>query len=150
MAQLVASMSGVVLGGVVEVVGSNLAKGEIFTASIGLVDLLYLPVFICCVNLHQFLILCSSKALMFLHFWYLSNFTCILSFHLRMNKMRCIKTGPIYDVYCISYRQYQCFLNILFLYLSGTAGRVDVWCSAIGVVEVVGSNFAKGEMYGSR
>ena len=33
MAQLVASMSGVVLGGVVEVVGSNLARGKIFTAS---------------------------------------------------------------------------------------------------------------------
>ena len=32
MAQLVASMSGVVLGGVVEVVGSNLARGKIFTA----------------------------------------------------------------------------------------------------------------------
>ena len=30
MAQLVASMSGVVLGGVVEVVGSNLARGKIF------------------------------------------------------------------------------------------------------------------------
>ena len=40
-AQLVASMSGVVLGGVVEVVGSNLARGKIFTASIGSVDSLY-------------------------------------------------------------------------------------------------------------
>ena len=39
MAQLVASMSGVVLGGVVEVVGSNLARGKIFTASIGSVCL---------------------------------------------------------------------------------------------------------------
>ena len=38
MAQLVASTSGVVLGGVVEVVGSNLARGKIFTASIGSVD----------------------------------------------------------------------------------------------------------------
>ena len=38
MAQLVASMSGVVLGGVAEVVGSNLATGIIFTASIGSVD----------------------------------------------------------------------------------------------------------------
>ena len=46
MAQLVASMSGVVLGGVVEVVGSNLARGKIFTASIGSVDSLYLSVFI--------------------------------------------------------------------------------------------------------
>ena len=33
MAQLVASVSGVVLGGVAEVVGSNLARGKIFTAS---------------------------------------------------------------------------------------------------------------------
>ena len=41
MAQLVASMSGVVLGEVVEVVGSNLARGKIVTASIGSVDSLY-------------------------------------------------------------------------------------------------------------
>ena len=41
MAQLVASMSSVVLGGVVEVVGPNLARGKIFTASIGSVDSLY-------------------------------------------------------------------------------------------------------------
>ena len=54
MAQLVASMSGVVLGGVVEVVGSNLARGKIFTASIGsVVDSLYPSVFIYCLNLHQ-------------------------------------------------------------------------------------------------
>ena len=43
MAQLVVSMSGVVLGGVVEVVGSNLAK--IFTASIHSVNLLYPSVY---------------------------------------------------------------------------------------------------------
>ena len=54
-------MSGVVLGGVAEVVGSNLARGKIFTASIGSVDSLYPSVFIYCLNLHQFLILCSSK-----------------------------------------------------------------------------------------
>ena len=46
MAQLVASMSGVVLGGVVEVVGSNFARGKIFTASIGSVDSLYPSVYI--------------------------------------------------------------------------------------------------------
>ena len=46
MAQLVVSMSGVVLGGVVEVVGSNLATGKIFTASIGSVDSLYPSVYI--------------------------------------------------------------------------------------------------------
>ena len=41
MVQLVALASGVVLGGVAEVVGSNLARGKIFTASIGSVDSLY-------------------------------------------------------------------------------------------------------------
>ena len=41
MAQLVALMSGVVFGGVAEVVGSNLARGKIFTSSIGSVDSLY-------------------------------------------------------------------------------------------------------------
>ena len=46
MAQLVASMSGVVLGGVVKVVGSNLARGKIFTASIDSVVSLY-PFRIC-------------------------------------------------------------------------------------------------------
>ena len=70
MAQLVASMSGVVLGGVVEVVGSNLARGKIFTASIGSVDSLYPSVFIYCLNLHQFLILCSSKAMMFVKLYF--------------------------------------------------------------------------------
>ena len=46
MAQLVALMSGVVLGGVAEVVGSNLTRGKIFTASIGSVDSLYPSVYI--------------------------------------------------------------------------------------------------------
>ena len=79
-AQLVASVSGVVLGGVAEVVGSNLARGKIFTASIGSVDSLYPSVFIYCLNLHQFLILCSSKAVMFvkIYFHTSDNFTCIL------------------------------------------------------------------------
>ena len=45
-AQLVAPMSGVVLGGVVKVMGSNLARGKIFTASIGSVDSLYPSVYI--------------------------------------------------------------------------------------------------------
>ena len=40
-AQLVASVYGVVLGGVAEVVGSNLARDKIITASIGSVDSLY-------------------------------------------------------------------------------------------------------------
>ena len=38
----------------------SLARGKIFTASIGTVDSLYPSVFIYRVNLHQFLILCSS------------------------------------------------------------------------------------------
>ena len=46
MAQLVALVSGVVLGGVAEVVGSNLARGKIFTASFGSVDSLYPSVYI--------------------------------------------------------------------------------------------------------
>ena len=69
-ATLVASMSGVVLGGVVEIVGSNLARGKIFTASIGSVDSLYPSVSIYCLNLHQFLILCSSKAMMFVKLYF--------------------------------------------------------------------------------
>ena len=64
MAQLVASMPGVVLGGIAIVVGSKLARGKIFTASIGSVVSLFLSVFIYCMNLHQFLILCSSKSMM--------------------------------------------------------------------------------------
>ena len=90
-AQLVASMSGVVLGGVVKVVGSNLARGKIFTASIGSVDSLYPSVFIYCLNLHQFLILCSSKAMMFLKLYFRTSDIYLISlvsldpsgFHLR-------------------------------------------------------------------
>ena len=90
-AQLVASMSGVVLGGVVEVVGSNLARGKIFTASIGSVDSLYPSVFIYCLNLHQFLILCSSKAIMFVILYFRTSDIYLISlvsldpsgFHLR-------------------------------------------------------------------
>ena len=63
------SLSGVVLGGVAMVVGSNLARGKIFTASIGSVDSLYLSVFVYCMNL-QFLILCSSKAMVFVKLYF--------------------------------------------------------------------------------
>ena len=93
MAQLVASVSGVVLGGVAEVVGSNLARGKIFTASIGSVDSLYPSVFIYCLslNLHQFLILCSSKAMMFVKLYFRTSDIYLISlvsldpsgFHLR-------------------------------------------------------------------
>ena len=87
----IASMSGVVLGGVVEVVGSNLARGKIFTASIGSVDSLYPSVFIYCLNLHQFLILCSSKAMMFVKLYFRTSDIYLISlvsldpsgFHLR-------------------------------------------------------------------
>ena len=84
-------MSGVVLGRVVEVVGSNLAKGKIFTASIGSVNLLYPFVFIYCVNLHQFLILFSWKAMMFVKLYFHTSDIYLISvvsldpsgFHLR-------------------------------------------------------------------
>ena len=46
MAQLVALMSGVVLGGVAEVVGSPLARGKTFTASIGSVDYIYIYILV--------------------------------------------------------------------------------------------------------
>ena len=91
MAQLVASASGVELGGVADVVGSNLARGKIFTASFGEVDSLYPSVFIYCLNLHQFLILCSSKAMMFVKLHFLTSDIYLISlvsldpsgFHLR-------------------------------------------------------------------
>ena len=45
--------------------------------------------------------------------------------------MPSIEKEPIYDVYYISRRQYQRFLNILYWgCLSGAVGNVDVWCSA--------------------
>ena len=99
MAQLVASMSGVVLGRVAMVVGPNLARGKIFTASFASVDSLYFPILIYCINLHQFLILCSSKAMMFvkLHFGtsdiYLISLVSLdpSGFHLRTKKMTSIQ-----------------------------------------------------------
>ena len=85
-AQLVLSMSGGVLGGVVEV-----ARGKIFTSSIGSVDSLYPSVFIYCLNLHQFQILCSSKAMMFVKLYFRTTAIYLISlvsldppgFHLR-------------------------------------------------------------------
>ena len=79
MAQLVASMSDVVLGSVVMVVGSNLARGKIFTASIGSVDSLYLSIFIYCMNLQKFLILCSSKVMMFVKLYSRTSDICLIS-----------------------------------------------------------------------
>ena len=85
------SLSGVVLGGVAMVVGSNLARGKILTASIGSFDSLYLSVFIYCMNLYQFLILCSSKAMMFVKLYFRTSDIYLISlvfldtsgFHLR-------------------------------------------------------------------
>ena len=73
------------------VLGSSLARGRIFTASISLVDSLYLSVFIYCMNLYQFLILCSSKAMMFLKLYFRTSDIYLISlvsldpsgFHLR-------------------------------------------------------------------
>ena len=91
MVQLVASVSCVVLGGVAEVVGSYLARVKIFTASIGSVDSTYTSVFIYCMNLHQFLILCSSKAMVFVKLYFRTSDIYLISlvsldppgFHLR-------------------------------------------------------------------
>ena len=91
MAQLVASVSGVVLGGVAMVVGSNLSRGKIFIASIGSDDSLHLSDFVYCMNLHQFLILCSSKAMMFVKLYFHTSDIYLISlvsldpsgFHLR-------------------------------------------------------------------
>ena len=52
-AQLVASVSGVVLGSVAKVVGSNVARGKIFIASIGSVDSLYPSLYIYIYIPHQ-------------------------------------------------------------------------------------------------
>ena len=84
-------MSGVVQGGVVEVVGSKLVNGKTLTASIGSVDSIYPSVFIYCLNLHQFLILCSSKAMMFVKLYFRTSDIYLISlvfldpsgFHLR-------------------------------------------------------------------
>ena len=91
-------MSGVVLGGVAEVVGSNLARGNVFSASIGSVDPLYPSVFIYCLNLHQFLIMCSSKAMMFVKYFRTSDIYLISlvsldpsDFHLRTKYMPSIE-----------------------------------------------------------
>ena len=81
----------------------------------------YLSVFIYCMNLHQFLILCSSKAMMFVKLYVRTSDIYLISlvsldpsgFHLRTKHMPSNEKEPIYDVYCISGRQYQRLLNIL-------------------------------------
>ena len=57
------------------------------------------------------------------------------------------ETGPKYDVDYISLRrQYQCYLNII-LGGGGSRGGVVESVELGGVVEVVGSNFAGGEIF---
>ena len=56
-----------------------MAQQEIFAPSIGIVDLLYLSVFIFSVNLYQFLILCSSKALLFVKLYFCTSDIYIIS-----------------------------------------------------------------------
>ena len=71
--------------------GLSLARGKIFTASIGSVDSLYPSVFIYCMNLHQFLIPCSSKAMMLVKIYFRTSDIYLISlvsldpsgFHLR-------------------------------------------------------------------
>ena len=69
-------------------------------------------------------------------------------FHLRTNRCHPLKKEPIYDVYCISHRQYLRFLNILFWDVS-----VAQWVALVsgvmlgGVAEVVGSNLARGKIF---
>ena len=74
-----------------KVMGSNLARGKIFTASIGSVDSLYPSVITYCLNLHQSMILCSSKAMMFVKIYFCTSDIYLISlvsldpsgFHLR-------------------------------------------------------------------
>ena len=94
------------LGGVVMVVDSSLARGRIFIACIGSLDSLHLSVFIFCMNLHQFLILCSLKAMMFVKLYFHTSNIYPISlvsldpsgFLLRTRKMPSIEKEPMYDV----------------------------------------------------
>ena len=104
-----------------------------------LAQIQYPSVFIYCLNLHQFLILCSSKAMMFVKLYFRTSDIYLISlvsldpsgFHLLTKLMPSIEKEPIYDVYCISCHPYQRFLNIFYWgWLSGAVGSVDVWCSA--------------------
>ena len=137
-AQMIESMSGVVLGGIVKIVRSNLARDELFTASISSVDsfLLYLSVYIYSVNMHQCLILCSLKAMMFVKLYFHTSYIYLISLvsligSIRLSFANEIEKEPIYYVYCIGRCQYQRYLNILFWVCpSGAVGSVDVLCSA--------------------
>ena len=61
--------------------------------------------------------------------------------------MPSVEKEPLYDVYCISRRQYQRFLNIL--KLGCLSGAMVASMSGVvlgGVVMVVGSNLARGKI----
>ena len=62
--------------------------------------------------------------------------------------MTCIEKEPIYDVYNIGRRQYQRFLNILFLGDVLVAQLVMSMSGVVlgGVVKVKGSNLARGKI----
>ena len=115
--QLVASMSGAVLG---DVVGLNFSRGEIFTPSIGSFDLLYPSVFIYCVNLHQSLILCSAKAMMFVKYFLTSDIYLISNCILR----------SIMLSFANEQDQYTTCAILAIINISCTVGSVDVWCRA--------------------
>ena len=62
--------------------------------------------------------------------------------------MPSIEKEPIYDVYCISRRQYQHFLNILFLDVSVAQFVASIAVVVQGgVVMVVGSNLSRGKIF---
>ena len=57
-------------------------------------------------------------------------------------------TGPISDVYYISHRQYQCYLNIPFLGVSVAQLVAPMSGVVLGRVAVfVGSNLARGKIF---
>ena len=62
--------------------------------------------------------------------------------------MTCIEKEPIYDVYSIGRRQYQRFLNILFLGDVIVAQLIMSMSGVMlgGVVKVMGSNLARGKI----
>ena len=69
-------------------------------------------------------------------------------FSLRTKWMPCIEKKPIYDMYCIIRRQYQRCLNILFWDVSVAQLVASIAGVALGgVVEVVGSNLARGKLF---
>ena len=149
MAQLVASMSGVVLGGDVEVLGSNLAKGIIFTVSIGSVGSLYPSVFIYCVNLHQFLILCSSKAMMFVKLYFRTSDIYLISLYPWIHQAFTCEPNRCHP---LKRNQYTTCIALVVVNISATwtsffgdvsvAQLVELMSGVVlgGVVEVVGSN----------